>query len=824
MTANEPIEVAAKLLDSYLERDQKFPELADLVLGSSSASYTSAPRNLPLYQKHRFIALPDALFEQYDLLQCRSFSGIFTEIRCAWFTLDHRLFIWNYENGNDFYVFDEQEQLIVSVGLVKPRPGVFQSTIEHLLVVTTALEVFLLGISVRPATPGGQTEVVFYASQMSTPADNILMTSVIGTAAGRIFTCGNDGHIYELAYGNDGWINRGFHKINLTLPVYTHFVPTFLPFFSTTRSDPIEHVVLDSSRHLLYGLTQGSNIEVFNLGTDGLQFHYVSTCTDIPQVAASLCPSLAYDTRSLQLVSIHPVTVLESSSIYLMGVTVNGCRLYFACQSHYRPVSMGATSVPHVPDALRLVHVRLPPVSQFSQTGISSANAVEFQLASLTVHTAGCHSDVFLASHTASNEIDQLVCTALDVGAIAKNATVSSSTRMSELHSVLQVDGKTSAIAEIGPSTRKPADAYDGAAVKVRKSHELATQLVSEPRQFIVLTNAGVNMVSKTRPIDQLRWLLNTYSLQSAEAKQFVDMYGPSEVCSMCLMLCCSTPLYDGSRKDMASQTAARMFFEVGGVPRFQETVIAGGDNSVGRALSSPTVIYSGKHDGIALTIIRLLRPIWLTKLISNLHGIEKPPLALQGVTDITKLSAEHRALETERQSLLAMKQLLTQAIEAISFLQFLRNRKLPEKVVQLTTSSKNELVELTFKSLLAGSNRLALCQELILTIIDQSGGRSAQECLRQASITTTTSETERNLKEALRLYTSIPHVPSKAKIIKIANVFKEFGFYNGAVEFALACAAPNPALSAEANKERRTDCYQVAIEALFAAQTRFGK
>jgi hypothetical protein len=33
MATNEPIEVAAKLLDSYLERDQKFPELADLVLG-----------------------------------------------------------------------------------------------------------------------------------------------------------------------------------------------------------------------------------------------------------------------------------------------------------------------------------------------------------------------------------------------------------------------------------------------------------------------------------------------------------------------------------------------------------------------------------------------------------------------------------------------------------------------------------------------------------------------------------------------------------------------------------------------------------------------
>ncbi|KAI8055211.1 Non-repetitive/WGA-negative nucleoporin C-terminal-domain-containing protein [Syncephalis plumigaleata] len=822
MATSEPIEVAAKLLDSYLERDQKFPELADLVLGN-------APRNLPLYQKNRFIALPDALFEQYDLLQCRNFTGVFPEIRCAWFTLDHRLFIWNYENG------------------CVPK------YIEHLLVVTTALEVFLLGISVGSNAAGGQNEVVFYVTKMSTPADNIIMTSVIGTDTGRIFTCGSDGHIYELCYGDDGWINRGFRKINLTLPLYTHFVPTFLPFFSTTRADPIEHVAVDNSRHLLYGLTQNSSIELFNLGSNGLEFHYISTCSDIPQVAASLCPSLAYDTRALQLVSIHPVTSSESSSIYLMGVV-----------DFILPHNLVTIRLAWVPHPCRM-YPMFYALFTFDSPGIPiqpvgvSANAVEFQLASLTVHTADCSSDVFLASHTASNEVDQLVCTALDVGAIAKNATINSSMRMSELHSVIPVDGKTSAIAEIRARDEKISEQFTNAATIHRA------------------TNAGVNLISKTRPIDQLRWLLNEFSPQSPETKQFVDMYGASEVCSMCLMLCCNTLSYDGNRKDVASQMASRMFFEVGGVPRFQETIIAGGDNSVGRALSSPTVIYSGKHDGIALTIIRLLRPIWHTKLISithdvaipepvllqiqqglvyirqfmvhNMHGIEKPHIALQGVTDITKLNAEHRALETERQSLLAMKQLLTQAIEAISFLQFLRHRKLPEKAAQLAESSKNELVELTFRSLLAGSNRLGLCQELILTIIDQSAGRSlesisevlrercphfcsgdnlvlfqAQECLRQANIASTTSETERNLKEALRLYTTIPNVPSKSKIIKIANSFKDFGFYNGAIEFALACATPNPALSIEANKERRDDCYQVAIEALFAAQTRFGK
>ena len=33
VASGEPVAVAAKLLDTYLERDQKFPELADLVIG-----------------------------------------------------------------------------------------------------------------------------------------------------------------------------------------------------------------------------------------------------------------------------------------------------------------------------------------------------------------------------------------------------------------------------------------------------------------------------------------------------------------------------------------------------------------------------------------------------------------------------------------------------------------------------------------------------------------------------------------------------------------------------------------------------------------------
>ncbi|KAJ2069752.1 hypothetical protein GGI08_000198, partial [Coemansia sp. S2] len=84
----------------------------------SSGEYELAiPSDWQVVTKQRHIQLPDALFEQYDLLECRCFMGLFPEIKRAWITVDHRLFLWNYEDESDFYSFEDQEQIIVSVAL-----------------------------------------------------------------------------------------------------------------------------------------------------------------------------------------------------------------------------------------------------------------------------------------------------------------------------------------------------------------------------------------------------------------------------------------------------------------------------------------------------------------------------------------------------------------------------------------------------------------------------------------------------------------------------------------------------------------------------------
>jgi nuclear pore complex protein Nup155 len=62
--------------------------------------------------------------------------GIFPEINRVWMTIDNRLYLWNYEmeGGDLINTFEDPDQIIVNVSLVKPIPGVFLDQIEVMVI------------------------------------------------------------------------------------------------------------------------------------------------------------------------------------------------------------------------------------------------------------------------------------------------------------------------------------------------------------------------------------------------------------------------------------------------------------------------------------------------------------------------------------------------------------------------------------------------------------------------------------------------------------------------------------------------------------------
>ena len=67
---------------------------------------------------------------------------------------------------------------------------------NHLLVLSTPVEIVLVGLSVS----ADRKDLQIYSTNMSIPSDNINMTQIVSSENGRIFMCGKDGNIYEFSY------------------------------------------------------------------------------------------------------------------------------------------------------------------------------------------------------------------------------------------------------------------------------------------------------------------------------------------------------------------------------------------------------------------------------------------------------------------------------------------------------------------------------------------------------------------------------------------------------------------------------------------------
>ncbi|CEG82472.1 Putative Carnitine O-acetyltransferase [Rhizopus microsporus] len=267
MSELHKILTTGKSLDQTITKELGYPDLADLFSTGASDAYTTSFASL----KQELVSITDKQFPEQikskiDETRCRSFVGILKEIKRAWISLDHCLYLWDYNTGGDICEYVDQDQPITAVGLVKPKPGVFNPKIDYLLIVATALQIIPLGISVSEPTQLGEQSVVnLIAVNLAIPSDDISMRSVVGTAEGRIFMVGNPtgdetnntGHLYELVYNvPTKWTGPLCQLVCRTENILNRFLPTPLKMKSDSR---VKSVVIDSERKVLYILNFDSS-------------------------------------------------------------------------------------------------------------------------------------------------------------------------------------------------------------------------------------------------------------------------------------------------------------------------------------------------------------------------------------------------------------------------------------------------------------------------------------------------------------------------------------------------------------------------------------
>lgn len=159
--------------------------------------------------------------------------GLFPEIGRAWLTIDSEIYIWTFNQTRDVAYYDGLSHLIVSVGLVKPKPGVFVQDVKYLLVLTTPIEVIVLGVTFGESSYNEMQLMNRPVFVIGT--DNVSISVIKGTDDGRIFLGGRDGCLYEIYYqAESSWFGKRCKKINLSQGLVSYMVPSFLKVFSVT--------------------------------------------------------------------------------------------------------------------------------------------------------------------------------------------------------------------------------------------------------------------------------------------------------------------------------------------------------------------------------------------------------------------------------------------------------------------------------------------------------------------------------------------------------------------------------------------------------------
>lgn len=539
----ENVRDASNFVQTFLAADREQLDLSELICatgissGSCSGTCDEDYPNLRLPQltEIRSKPLPPELVEQFAHMQCNCIVGIFPEIGRAWLTVDSDIFVWRYADGEDLAYFDGLAETILSVALVKPKPGIFRDHIKYLLVLTTTVEIVILGVSF--AQEDANSEMHLLPDPLFTlSSDNVYLAHTVAAETGRIFCGGRDGCLYEIAYqASGGWFARKCTKINHSRSKLSFLIPTVVNSW-LAEDDSISQIVVDDTRNILYTRSEKGTINVFDLGEDGFSTTFVAQLKmDAIKRKASAIASTATPIIFDQIIYIAAVTKKESRNIQLVAVTSAGVRMYFmttapapmspvlATNINGSPIQNPNNPSNKRPHTLELVHVRLPP-------GYSPSNTIR----PLDVHTAHHNSgSLLLASSHA--DTDSIWCVSRDSFMFEKILT---ETQMS-----MSIDSRAWVIAEVPepPSPLAVACLPLGSTDIPPDPPIQVIQHFQRPSEYVVITAQGCHMFNKLRPVDQLRSLLEARQDHESEAvANFFKLHKNGEASAACIILAMS--------------------------------------------------------------------------------------------------------------------------------------------------------------------------------------------------------------------------------------------------------------------------------------------
>eukprot|EP00158_Paraphelidium_tribonemae_P008422 Partr_v1_DN28575_c1_g1_i1_m73965 putative nucleoporin len=599
------------------------------------------------------IPFSDFLLRQIDSAECKCFMGLFAELERVWLTVDNRFILWNYRDGVEFFSYEDLDSVILTCGLVRPKSGIFCDDVAHLIVLVSATDIRILGVSTSTSTsasnaPSDDAGLHLLATDIQLPTDGVLMLCVAGTQNGQIWLGGRDGHVYEVVYEyQETWFTRKCQLRRLTGGLFRSLLPAFFSSASSSSSSSssvgaVVQLVVDEDRGVLYSLADSGHVTVHRLSKkaagrvewsieSSLRVSVVDACKSSGGVLNGRSGSVV-DVDSFHVISIFALASSTSAGAStrqpaLVAVTARGYRVYMALSPANGLEVLHIRALPSIEDE-RDVNARAIPFTHFD--------------------TALVRDGVFFAAGTCAQSGNLLFTSCLDTGSIIK------SRQFFEWCSISNTVDRVWDVAETATSSAAAASGT----IESGAYNELSTQLTRPPRAFVMLTNHGVYQSVKRRPVDILMSLLSQANgYENESLKLFLESYTGEQICVMCLGIACGNDFVRGGGERVAGLVvdsqlkawATQLFLRYGmqqqqqqlqhsssrgGLLKFGGGIGAAGMFDLGRPVGGVGSSFDGDNLSVAfhavvLYMARIVDPVWNLKLLRiverdmpSIHGV----------------------------------------------------------------------------------------------------------------------------------------------------------------------------------------------------------
>lgn len=771
--------------------------------------------------------------------------GLFAEINHAWVFIDNDLFLWDYTHPHPEIVgFNESDTGIRAVALVPPKPGVFKSSITHILVVATADKITLLGVAAT-TTPAGAKTIALYQTKMSVSKGASDVSIIAATADGRIFVGGDtDTDVYEITYqSEEHWFESRCAKINHSNPSWSSIVPSLpvprIDFWSSRAPEHLLDIVVDDSRRLVYTLSNKSTIRTFYLdGPKTLTKVIEKQKNECLRDVAHMITPTSLLTDRMSIVAISPIASQESSKLHLMALTNTGCRLFMSATSSSS--YMVSVSSNQAPQSMQVQFVKFPAGNP-DQNG-APVNEIT-DISSFGRRFAPGYFVAFVQKKE-SPDGDTLFVSSPDTARI-KHTKPASALKYYEQGNWIDL-GPRSRFLAIGQIT-KP---FAAARQPLGFGNELALQFEEMSSEFAVLTNDGIHVVRRRRFVDIFASVVRQSSGDEGlerDARKFIALYGRVETISAALAVSCGqgSSLRTGTARAIdqtAEDKAKTAFVSFGGAPTVPEVD--------GTTVTNESVKLSARHDALVVYLGRLVRVLWKARVIApkvlptgivvnstiptgqltivqeNLERLRTflrvnagSIQGLSGPPEIQQSSNRHEeiALQAEHQALHALQRLMESISEGISFVLMLFDERVSDIYMRLDDTSRQQLQELTYENLFSQDAGKDLAKLLVKAIVNrniESGSNvetvadalrrrcgsfcspddvvifKAQEQLQRATEQIGNPSSARTLlNESLRLFERVAANLSFNNLKSAVEQYTDLKYFAGAIELCLIVA-----------------------------------